>query len=48
MTDELRQAILDKHNELRNKIAMGEEKTGSQPAASNMNVLVSIMYLSNK
>ncbi|GLV33945.1 uncharacterized protein CBL_11171 [Carabus blaptoides fortunei] len=39
MTDELREAILNTHNDLRNKIAMGQETRGPQPAASNMNIL---------
>ncbi|GLV33944.1 uncharacterized protein CBL_11172 [Carabus blaptoides fortunei] len=39
MTDAFRQAILDKHNLLRNKVALGQEKRGPQPKAANMNVL---------
>ena len=33
-------AIVDKHNELRRKVAKGEETNGAQPAASNMRKLV--------
>jgi len=32
-------AIVDKHNELRRKVAKGEETNGNQPAASNMRML---------
>jgi len=35
-----KQAIVDKHNELRAKVARGEETNGNQPQASNMKKLV--------
>ena len=40
LTETAKQALLDTHNELRRKIARGEETSGSQPAASNMKKLV--------
>lgn len=40
MTDEIRQSLLDLHNELRNKVASGNETRNDQPPATNMNVLV--------
>ena len=43
MTDEQKQSIVDKHNELRRKVAKGQETQGSngaQPAASNMKEMV--------
>lgn len=42
-SDEDKAAIVDKHNELRRKVAKGEESqgvTGAQPPAANMNELV--------
>lgn len=36
---EFRQAMLDKHNELRNKIASGQDTTGGNSAAANMRAL---------
>lgn len=36
-----RQYIVDIHNYLRNKVALGFERRGSQPYASNMNTIVS-------
>ena len=33
-------AMVDKHNEMRRKVAKGEESNGPQPAASNMRKLV--------
>lgn len=42
MSEEAKQVILDKHNELRRKIAKGEEERGvggPQPPASNMREL---------
>lgn len=41
MTDEWRQYVLDLHNQLRNKVAAGNESRNNQPSAANMNVLVS-------
>ena len=35
-----KQALLDKHNALRAKVARGEETNGPQPAAANMKKLV--------
>ena len=40
MTNELRRAILDKHNELRRKIALGKENDPEKDPASNMKKLV--------
>ena len=43
MSSEAKQAILDKHNELRRRVAKGEETggiNGPQPGASNMKKLV--------
>lgn len=40
LTEGAKQGIVDAHNELRRKIARGEETHGSQPAASNMKKLV--------
>ena len=43
ITEEQKQIILDKHNELRRKVAKGQETQGSngpQPAASNMKEMV--------
>ena len=40
LSSEAKQAMLDKHNELRRKVARGEETSGPQPAASNMRKLV--------
>ena len=40
MTEAGKAAIVDKHNELRRKVAKGEETNGPQPAASNMRKLV--------
>lgn len=43
LNDDDRQYILDIHNYLRNKVAMGQERRGGgQPPAANMNTLVSI------
>ena len=42
LTDSAKTAIVDKHNELRRKVAKGEETNGNQPAASNMRMLVCI------
>ncbi|CAH1113370.1 unnamed protein product [Psylliodes chrysocephalus] len=39
LTEEDKQLILDVHNELRNKVATGQETIGNQPPASNMNAL---------
>ena len=39
-TSTAKQAIVDKHNELRAKVARGEETNGNQPGASNMKKLV--------
>ena len=36
---------MDKHNELRAKVARGEESNGPQPKASNMKKLVSVVKL---
>lgn len=41
LVDADRQYILDIHNYLRNKVALGFEKNGDQPTASNMNAMVS-------
>ena len=38
MTEAMKQEILDKHNELRAKVANGQE--GNQPSATNMNKLI--------
>ena len=49
LSADAKQAILDKHNELRRKVAKGEETDGApgpQPAASNMRKLVSRKLLS--
>ena len=43
LTEAAKQALVDKHNELRRKVAKGEETRGHpgpQPPASNMNQLV--------
>ena len=43
MTAEEKAVLVDKHNELRRKVAKGQESQGSpgpQPGASNMNELV--------
>ena len=40
LTEAAKQALVDKHNELRRKVARGEETNGAQPAASNMKKLV--------
>ena len=40
LTEAAKQALVDKHNELRRKVARGEETNGPQPAASNMRKLV--------
>ncbi|XP_050518011.1 scoloptoxin SSD976 [Diabrotica virgifera virgifera] len=39
LTDNDRRLVLDLHNKLRNKVALGQEKTGPQPKASNMKAL---------
>ncbi|CAH1107668.1 unnamed protein product [Psylliodes chrysocephalus] len=39
LTNEDKQLILDVHNELRNRVATGEETIGKQPSASNMKAL---------
>ncbi|XP_066252497.1 venom allergen 5 2-like [Euwallacea similis] len=39
LTDDDRQYILDIHNYLRNKVALGYEKRGSQPKAANMKIM---------
>ena len=44
LSEEAKQAILEKHNELRGRVARGEETggiNGPQPAAANMRKLVS-------
>ena len=40
LTEAAKQDILDRHNEVRRKIAQGKETSGSQPPASNMRKLV--------
>ena len=40
LTEAAKQGLVDKHNELRRKVARGEETSGPQPAASNMRKLV--------
>ena len=40
LTAAAKTAIVDKHNEVRRKVAKGEETNGNQPAASNMRMLV--------
>ena len=40
ITSTAKQAIVDKHNEIRAKVARGEETNGNQPGASNMKKLV--------
>ena len=43
ITEEQKKIIVDKHNELRRKVAKGQETQGSngaQPAASNMKEMV--------
>ena len=44
MSSEAKQAMLDKHNELRRRVAKGEETNGlngvGQPAAANMKKMV--------
>jgi len=39
LTESAKAAIVDQHNELRRKVAKGEETNGNQPAASNMRML---------
>ncbi|XP_072399645.1 venom allergen 5-like [Diabrotica undecimpunctata] len=39
LTDDDRRYILHLHNNLRNKVATGQEKRGNQPSASNMKAL---------
>ncbi|XP_028130865.1 venom allergen 5-like isoform X2 [Diabrotica virgifera virgifera] len=39
LNDEERRYVLDLHNKYRNKVALGQEKTGPQPQASNMKAL---------
>ncbi|XP_060530424.1 venom allergen 5 2-like [Cylas formicarius] len=39
LDDDDRQYILDIHNYFRNKVALGFEKRGRQPSASNMNIM---------
>jgi len=39
LTAAAKTAIVDKHNEVRRKVAKGEETNGNQPAASNMRML---------
>lgn len=41
LSDADRQYIVDIHNYLRNKVALGFEKRGEQPSATNMNIIVS-------
>lgn len=40
MSDDLRQNVLDLHNELRNNVASGNETRNDQPSATNMKMLV--------
>ena len=40
LSAEAKQALLDRHNELRRRVAKGEETNGPQPAAANMRKLV--------
>ena len=40
LTEAAKQGLVDKHNELRRKVARGEETNGPQPAASNMKKVV--------
>ena len=43
LNDAAKVAIVDKHNELRAKVARGEETNGPQPKASNMRKLVNFL-----
>ncbi|CAH0560169.1 unnamed protein product [Brassicogethes aeneus] len=45
LTDADRQYILDIHNYLRNKVALGYEKRNNQPPAANMNIMTYNMEL---
>ena len=43
LTASAKVAIVDRHNEVRRKVAKGEESNGNQPAASNMRMLVRLL-----
>lgn len=42
--DQMRQFVLDLHNQLRNKVAVGKEGRNKQPPAADMKILVSRHY----
>lgn len=44
LNDEERKLILDTHNELRHKVASGDDTRGGNSEASNMNALV-MLYI---